>query len=203
MTYGVPYSFVPGTKAKADEVNANFIDILDKIQTANTRIDTAEETLEECSSSLSQKLNIDLSNISEEGEAMFDGMAYADDLDGNWTEKYVSCAVSSTISTGATHAYSVSSALPNDGKIYEVLVAITAQTAATSGAIAHLFVNTDKMGTKKPLIKAVSRHSSVAYATNACSVIVGTGRKINISSSSSSVGATIYDFEIYAYRKVR
>ena len=31
MTFGVPYSFVPGTKAKADEVNANFIDVLTKI----------------------------------------------------------------------------------------------------------------------------------------------------------------------------
>ena len=44
MTYGVPYSFVPGTKAKADEVNANFIDVLDKIKTTNERIDETNST---------------------------------------------------------------------------------------------------------------------------------------------------------------
>lgn len=203
MTYGVPYSFVPGTKAKADEVNANFIDILDKIQTTNGRIDTANTTLQECSSSLATKLNVDLSNISEEGEAMFDGMAYADDLDGNWTEKYTSCAVSATISVGATQSYTLTNALPDDDNIYEVMIAITAQTAATSGATAYLFANTDKMTSKRPLIKVVSRHSSVMYATNACTLIVGAGRKINISNSSNSVGVTTYDFEIYAYRKVR
>ena len=45
MTYGVPYSFVPGTKAKADEVNANFIDVLSKIEDTNTRIDDSNSTI--------------------------------------------------------------------------------------------------------------------------------------------------------------
>ncbi len=203
MTYGVPYSFVPGTKAKADEVNANFIDILDKIQTTNSRIDTANTTIQECSASIDSKLNIDLSNLSEEGEAMFNGMAYAKDLDGNWTEKYTACAVNTSISTGVTQSYSLSNILPKDSELYEVMIAITAETAATSGALAYLYVSTDKMTNKKPVIKTISRHSSVAYGNNACTVIVGTGRKININSSASSVGASSYNFEIYAYRKVR
>ena len=38
MTYGVPYSFVPGTKARADEVNANFIDVLNKIDNVDSKV---------------------------------------------------------------------------------------------------------------------------------------------------------------------
>jgi len=203
MTYGVPYSFVPGTKAKADEVNANFIDVLDKIQTTNSRIDTTNTTIQEYSTSLDTKLNVDLSNISTEGQSVISGMASTKDLDGAWTEKYSACAVSTTISLGNTQSYSLVNILPKDQNIYEVMIAITTQTAASSGAISYIFVSTDKMATKKPLIKCVSRHSSIAFAANACSVIVGTDRKININNSSSSVGVTTYNFEIYAYRKVR
>ena len=36
MTSGIPYSFVPGTKAKADEVNANFLAVLNKIEEINS-----------------------------------------------------------------------------------------------------------------------------------------------------------------------
>lgn len=47
----IPYSFVPGTKAKADEVNANFISLANFIEqnknsTAND-IETINKTLNE------------------------------------------------------------------------------------------------------------------------------------------------------------
>ena len=35
MTISVPYSFVPGTKAKAQEVNANFTAITGQIEETN------------------------------------------------------------------------------------------------------------------------------------------------------------------------
>ena len=57
MTYGVPYSFVPGTKAKADEVNANFIDVLDKIKTTNERIDETNSTTQSNKTTLEEKIN--------------------------------------------------------------------------------------------------------------------------------------------------
>lgn len=203
MTYGVPYSFVPGTKAKADEVNANFLDVLDKIQTTNTRIDSANTIIQECSSSLETKLNADLSNMSTEGQQMFTGLAKESDLDGNWTEKYSSCAVSVSIALGASQTYSLSSLLPKDNNIYEVMIGITTQTAASSGAISYISVSSDKMTNKKPLVKAVSRHSSVNFGANTCNLIVGTGRSVIISNSTSSVGVTSYSMELYAYRKVR
>ena len=63
MTYGVPYSFVPGTKAKADEVNANFIDLLDKIKTTNERIDETNSTTQSNKTTLEEKINTDVSNL--------------------------------------------------------------------------------------------------------------------------------------------
>lgn len=203
MTYGVPYSFVPGTKAKADEVNANFIDVLDKIQTTNSRIDTVNTTIQDYSSTFDTKLNRDLSNITEEGQAMFSDMAHTEDLDGQWTIKYAPCAVSTSVSLGGAHNYSLANVLPNDSNIYEVSFTITAQTAATTNAISYLFANTDILTSKRPIIKVVTRHNSIAFATNSCNMLVGTGRTISITSSSASVGVTTYDMEIYAYRKVR
>ncbi len=50
MTFSVPYSFVPGTKAKAQEVNANFSSVAEQIDETNNL-----------------KLNKDCSNISNDG----------------------------------------------------------------------------------------------------------------------------------------
>ncbi len=50
MTYSAPYSFIPGTKARAQEVNANFKYVLDTISDINEL-----------------KLNKSLSNITQEG----------------------------------------------------------------------------------------------------------------------------------------
>lgn len=50
MSYTIPYTFVPGTKARAQEVNANFSSIIDSFDDLD-----------------SKKVNLDLSNISEQG----------------------------------------------------------------------------------------------------------------------------------------
>ena len=50
MSYTVPYSFVPGTKARAQEVNANFASILDSFDNIDAN-----------------KVNLDLSNITSDG----------------------------------------------------------------------------------------------------------------------------------------
>lgn len=50
MSYTVPYSFVPGTKARAQEVNANFASILDSLGNIDAN-----------------KVNLDLSNITSSG----------------------------------------------------------------------------------------------------------------------------------------
>lgn len=96
MTYGVPYSFVPGTKAKADEVNANFIDILNKIEDTNSRIDDAntkssqelKETKEELNAEIGQKADLNFSNIGTNAKAMFSAKANNTDIDGKWVKNH-------------------------------------------------------------------------------------------------------------------
>lgn len=58
MTSNIPYSFVPGTKAKAEEVNADFIAVVNKID--SLKIDLT-----------SQKSDINLSNLSSDAEKHF------------------------------------------------------------------------------------------------------------------------------------
>lgn len=108
MTYGVPYSFVPGTKAKADEVNANFIDILNKIEDTNSRIDDAntkssqelKETKEELNAEIAKKADLNFSNIGTNAKAMFSAKANNTDIDGKWVKKSLTIAQSTSISAG-------------------------------------------------------------------------------------------------------
>ncbi len=74
MTSSVPYSFVPGAKAKAEEVNANFVAVLDEIEKSNVKIEDLN----------TQKLNKDLSNIDTEGQKVLDTKADKTELDGKW-----------------------------------------------------------------------------------------------------------------------
>ena len=98
MTFGVPYSFVPGTKAKADEVNANFIDVLTKIEDTNLRIDETNSNadsknaefatqFEEVEATLAKRANLDLSNLSTTGKAVLSAKANAADINGKWVAK--------------------------------------------------------------------------------------------------------------------
>ena len=63
----IPYSFVPGTKAMASEVNANFIALAQAVEDGKTftseSIEDFHSEMEEClDESLGGKLETDLSN---------------------------------------------------------------------------------------------------------------------------------------------
>ena len=135
MTFGVPYSFVPGTKAKADEVNANFIEVLTKIEDTNARIDETNTSVatkdaevaskfEEVNASISQRVNLDLSNLSTEGNNVLAAKADNTDIDGTWTKKLVGLASTATLSNSKDTVYSLASYLPDDGNVYEVFMSI-------------------------------------------------------------------------------
>ena len=87
----VPYTFVPGTKAKAQEVNANFVSIADAIQTNNTtftqKINEIESSIEAASSnteeelsaintSLTNKADKNLSNVTTLASASAKGITW-------------------------------------------------------------------------------------------------------------------------------
>ncbi|MDE6138822.1 MAG: hypothetical protein K2F57_05065, partial [Candidatus Gastranaerophilales bacterium] len=131
MTYGVPYSFVPGTKARADEVNANFIEVLNKIEETNSRIDDVntqtnlnkEEIKKKLEEGLEQKAGLDLANLDSAGKAILNNKANATDLDGKWTSKSLTLVSGGYLGpvAGATVSFSLSSYLPADNNIYDVI----------------------------------------------------------------------------------
>ena len=67
---------MPGAKAKAEEVNANFASILSKIEETNTKIDDPKFEI-------GSKTNLDLSNINDDGKALFDAKADKTELTAN------------------------------------------------------------------------------------------------------------------------
>jgi len=206
MTYGVPYSFVPGTKAKADEVNANFIDILDKIQTVNSRVDTTNETIQANADSskaaLALKASTDLSNLSSTGKSVLNAKANKTDLDGNWTRKVLQCASGKAIASGGVNTYSLKSYLPSDSRTYEVVASIMATTAATANTYYYFCLRTDILTDNMPCLAAITRTAAVDRAAGISTVPVGKGRSITVVNFSGSGNAT-YELCLHGYRKVK
>lgn len=182
MTYGVPYSFVPGTKAKADEVNANFIEILNKIDTTNSRIDGNDSSLNELNNSLDE-----LDNSLDE---------LNNSIDGQWIKSENFIITSDTaMSAGQVRTYDLSSYLPNDGNIYEILGSTTGKTSSSIIDI----------GIGSAFTLNIYRVCSYTTSSNSSSFIVpiGTDRKIRLANLNTDKTGTCVYFRLFAYRKVR
>lgn len=205
MAYGVPYSFVPGTKAKADEVNANFIDVLNKIEDTNLRIDETNENFSTKNIELSEqitekveeltenKADLSLSNLDDKGKAVLSAKANAKDLDGKWTYKALTLSNGVSLNSSTALSYSLSNYLPKDSNVYEVLISMNISKSGWK----RVYMGTDKIGTKIPICASTNTESSGAII-----MPVGTGRKLNISRSTSYTGS-IEQLYVTAYRKVR
>ncbi|MBE7712795.1 MAG: hypothetical protein E7Z87_03535 [Cyanobacteria bacterium SIG26] len=211
MTYGVPYSFVPGTKARADEVNANFIDVLDKIQETNTRIEDSNSNLESEITSLNtkisevddNKLELDLSNINSNGQKLFDAKANTSQLDGNWVVKVVELCNAKSIAPSGANTYSLSSYLPDTTNKYEILATANAYTYNSTDSCAYMFIKTDWITASFDFVRMATRHNAKSYDTFHGTLLSSTGRSITVWNSSESINNTTYTLKLYAYRKVR
>lgn len=212
MTYSVPYSFVPGTKAKAEEVNANFIDVLSKIDDANTRIDDSNNRIDSANSDIedvntkidelgNQYLDIDLSNISETGQKLFDAKANTSNLDGSWTIKQVTIA-DKTITKDVTHSFSLSSYLPDSTNKYEILVSLSATSDDKSASCFFLYLKTDYLTTNMPICRAL-KGAGAAFAAGICTLLTSKSRKIYVYNTVSANDTTEYVLKLHAYRKVK
>ncbi len=176
MTYGVPYSFVPGTKAKADEVNANFIDVLEKIENSNTRITQLE-----------------------------DGKADVADNDGKWVGTSVT-TLGSNISLTAGNAklvatYDLSNYLPKDNNTYMVANYLSVLTNSTSGSYVHVW-NHGNTGIPGLSASVQTRTASTMTTSVRGYTLVGANRKLYYTASVTG-GGTINSIQVYGYRKVR
>ena len=211
MAYGVPYAFVPGTKAKADEVNANFNDVLSKIEDTNTRIDEVNTSLSEVDTKIQstkeeldeQKLNLDLSNISSAGQKLFDAKANASLLDGTWAVKYYKVADSTSISLNTTKTYSLSSYLPKDSSKYEVRCSFWLSGGSSYGDAAQINLYTDLISSYTPVGYIVTRENAAYYNASNAFLLVGKDRQVKVMRTSFGSGSAKFTLHFDAYRKVR
>lgn len=195
MTSSVPYSFVPGTKAKAEEVNANFISVLNKIENANLKIENLN----------SEKLKTDLSNIDETGKEVLNKKADKTEIDGKWTTKTEYIANEVTMSTTYDKTFDLSQILPNDDNVYELLITAIIRTGSNTNNCTALFVGSS-ICKNIAICRAVTRVSGAnQIASGNCIIPIGTDRKIRFFSGSEATASSQANgcsFRTVAYRKV-
>ena len=204
MTVGVPYSFVPGTKAKADEVNANFIHILTKIEDTNTRINETNSNSETTKSEILEKFtqteekiencaDLDLSNLSDTGKEILANKANVADIDGNWIWNQATLVTGFTLYNSAISSFSLYDYLPKDGNLYEVLFDLTGE-ASNYG---YFYLSNDM--TSFLCVRAKGTHFA-----NTFTLPIGSTRAVRFSPYSTNVsGNTVVYLYARGYRKVR
>lgn len=196
MTSSVPYSFVPGAKAKAEEVNANFVAVLDEIEKSNVKISELD----------SQKMDKNLSNLDEQGQEILDAKADKTEIDGKWTIKSVYLAKDLTMTKTYNKTFDLSSILPDDENVYEVIVSAIIRTGSVNNNCLGLYVESP-ICSSLYLCRAVTRVANTnQIASGNCIIPIAKDRKITFyagdetNASSYANGCT---FKISAYRKVR
>ena len=203
MTIGVPYSFVPGTKAKADEVNANFNDVISKIENTNLRIDETnsnasvknkeiETKFEDIQSLIDNRADLDLSNLSTTGSAVLSAKANNSDLDSQWVAKSVVLAEGVTFSNTAETSYSLASYLPNDGGLYQVKFFVAGNASNTAQWNYTMGFNWEQV----IFVKANNFNSNMIGLADST-------RKLRIVPTTLCSGTTKASVTLRAYRKVR
>ena len=196
MTSSVPYSFVPGAKAEAEEVNANFIAVLDEIEKSNVKIEDLN----------TQKLNKDLSNIDAEGQKVLDTKADKTELDGKWIIKGEFIIREATLSSSYDKSFDLSSMLPKDENVYEIIVSAIIRTGTHINNCLSLSLSSALCGSLY-MCRAVTRVSGVNnIASGNCVVPISKDRKIRLfvgDETNAASYANSCSVRISAYRKVR
>lgn len=212
MTYGVPYSFVPGTKARADEVNANFIEVLNKIEEANSRIEDVntqsnvnktalEARIDEKYDELkSSKVSLDLSNLNSAGKTVLNNKANSADIDGKWVSKNLNLLNGAGPVGGNIKTFSLSSYLPDDGKIYDVIFRIDLDTLS-SGTYGLYSLASDLINSWFTIGRV--DYSKAHYSASTVRVPISSTRKLYLKSNNSTKGTINVFLSAIGYRKVR
>lgn len=207
MTYGVPYSFTPGTKARADEMNANFIDILNKLEDINSKLNETNANLDSSFAELdtkidnvnssinSAKLNTDLSNISSQGQSLFDAKANLELIDGSWINHHWSIVLDMGIKGSELKYFSLIDYLPKDGQRYDVVCSLSCQSL---NGYANLYSGSDILN------NAYTVRCNKNYDSCKFTMPVGTQRWISIYAHSGTTNNDCkFLLEVEGYRKVR
>lgn len=194
MTSSVPYSFVPGAKAKAEEVNANFISVLGKIEETNVKIENTN----------SQKVDRNLSNLDTAGQEILDAKADKTELDGNWTSKVYTIFSSKTFTVNQSITYDISSYLPDDENVYEVLFQAYQRTGNVVGNSTSSKLLSDIMSNYGiRLGRCIARTAASEISSGSGILPVGKGRTLTYQNIDSKGTSGDCGLVAVGYRKVR
>lgn len=187
MTSGIPYSFVPGTKAKADEVNANFLAVLNKIEETN-----------------SAKLNVDLSNIDDSGKATLDSIdtkADKKEIDGEWQYCHYVLALDVPLTSATPLSFDLSNYIPDDGNIYEIILSARVVTAGGNGMYSAALIKSSLMPDSVYFCNARARTTNSATSAGCGIIPIGIDRVITAWRTSDYTGKISISCD--GFRKVR
>jgi hypothetical protein len=127
-------------------------------------------------------------------------LAKEQDLDGKWifTDGY-SIVEQTSITTAEVKTYSLSSYLPKDSNIYEVLGSVHVYGDSSNGKV-ELGVGSYYL----PNTYRVACSNNSAGACGSFVAVIGADREIRLANRSSyTSNATVYYFRVFGYRRVR
>lgn len=129
-------------------------------------------------------------------------LAKEQDIDGMWTGAYSVIFSEVLFTAGETKTYDLSSVLPNDGNVYEVLFMATVLTAGTAGDSAYLRLSNSLItnavavcGGATPANRGLRLQSSLNFP-------ISSNRILNVTNSSANDTGTFW-LALYGYRKAR
>ena len=145
---------------------------------------------------VNSKADVDLSNL---------GATQSANFDGQWVTSssyYEIIGSDTTFSAATTYTYDLSSYLPNDNHIYEVMGYAAGNTGATSGNAADISCGSSLISVNTFRIAgATTRTDSAIHWCGCFSMLIGTDRKIYLRQTGNSA-CTVNQFRLYAYRRV-
>ncbi len=123
-----------------------------------------------------------------------------EEQDGYWITSLLTLGDGVTINSSTALTYDLTNYLPKDSNVYEVLVTTQFTTGTTSGNQISVLISSDMTGDIY-LGKGVTRTNSTFIAGGTAIMIIGKGRYIKVTRSTSWNGT--FSLYLRAYRKVK
>ena len=128
-------------------------------------------------------------------------LAKEQDIDGMWTTANYNIFKNVSFSAQENKTYDLSTYLPNDGNIYEVIFDGLVTTGANSGDTAYLILSTSLI-INCTVISTQTTAARTVLAASSLTLPVGADRRVVVKNGSANDTAT-FRLDINAYRKVR
>ncbi len=202
FTFGAAYSQTAATgNGNITWQTCGYIDISNYQQSAiyeyivmatSTKTDI-EVDIDEVVTDLNGKADTSLTNINISCQP----------IDGQWINYSTSLVTNVSWAGGTTRTFDLSSYLPNDGHIYEILVCAAIQTGASTGNFAGLSAYSSVVGSSEvaiPICRTCTRTSSIMVTSGSITIPIGTDRILyGANVHSSAITASLW---IAGYRRV-